>query len=317
MNFFNMNFAFDNRTKAVIILFALIIGFGIWVVASAFLPRSKRKARQTIEAFNKRGKEKSDGRQFEGGLSSAARKISKYIRLTELDHSEMSKALQITGSAYTPEEYMGLIYVSAAIFALIGVLMCLLGLISHINAFYFIGIAGVIFGIVYGIFLKKSLMKNKATIIEGVDNELPRFVAFVATALQKQNTSIISLLERYVPKNSQFAGELNQTIADAKTSNFTAAMARWDQRINSDRLKRVVRGLINANNGDDVRVYFAMLERDFTSYEIALLKQDVKKIPAKMRLPKMLMYSSVVLSLFFPILMQVLESFQEFFTKVG
>ena len=68
MNFFNMNFAFDNRTKAVIILFALIIGFGIWVVASAFLPRSKRKTKQTIEAFNKRGKEKSDGRQFEGGL---------------------------------------------------------------------------------------------------------------------------------------------------------------------------------------------------------------------------------------------------------
>ncbi len=139
----------------------------------------------------------------------------------------------------------------------------------------------------------------------------------MSTALNKQNSSILAILERYTPRDEKFGAELEQTIADAKTSSFAGAMARWDQRINSDRLKRVIRGLINANNGDDVRVYFAMLERDFTAFEMTLLKQNIKRIPDKMRLPKMLMYSSVAASLFFPIIMQVVDSFMLFFTNAA
>ncbi len=112
-----------------------------------------------------------------------------------------------------------------------------------------------------------------------------------------------------------FDEALSRTIVDAKTSNFTAAMTRWEQRTSSERLQRVVKGLINANEGDDVRIYFEMLERDFNAFEVTLLKRSLKTIPERMRLPKLLLYSAVAITLFFPILMQVIESFQMFFAE--
>ena len=56
-----------------------------------------------------------------------------------------------------------------------------------------------------------------------------------------------------------------------------------------------------------------MLEKDFEAYEIALLKQNIKTIPKRMRLPKMLMYSAVAFTLFLPIVMQIVDSFKGIF----
>lgn len=315
MNYFNATYNFNTPVKVVIIFFAVIFMIGVWVLLSAFLPGASKKVKKNVKTFNKRGKTKLATTQYEGTLVELAQKISKYVHLTDIERSEMQQALQVTGNPMTPEEYRALCYVSAGIFVSLGLVMLILGLLFSVSLFNIIGAAGVGLGIFYFIYLKKALMSDRTKVVEGVDQELPRFVSFMNTALQKQNSSILAILERYTPRDKTFAMELEQTIADAKTSNFAGAMARWDQRINSDRLKRVVRGLINANNGDDVRVYFAMLERDFTAYEMTLLKQNIKRIPGKMRLPKMLMYSAVVLALFFPILMQVLESFTLFFAN--
>jgi hypothetical protein len=196
---------------------------------------------------------------------------------------------------------------------ILGGVVALAGALMSSSMFIVIGLGGCGLGVFYYFYLNKVIKSDKENVVEGVDRELPRFVSFMNTALQNQNSSILAILERYTPQSERFTMELEQTIADAKTSNFSGAMARWDQRMNSDRLKRVIRGLVNANNGDDVRVYFAMLERDFNSYEMVLLKQNIKRIPERMRLPKMLMYSSVALALFFPIIMQVIESFSLFF----
>lgn len=317
MNHFNTTYNFNTPAKVLIIFFAIIFMIGIWLVLSSFLPGASKKVKKNIKVFNKRGKAKLATTQYEGTLVELAQKLSKYIHLNDIERSEMQQALQVTGNPMTPEEYRALCFVSAGIFAALGLVMLVIGLLFSVSLFNIFGGAGVGLGIFYFIYLKKALMSDRTKVVEGVDQELPRFVSFMNTALQKQNSSILAILERYTPRDKTFAMELEQTIADAKTSNFAGAMARWDQRINSDRLKRVVRGLINANNGDDVRVYFAMLERDFTAYEMTLLKQNIKRIPAKMRLPKMLMYSAVVLALFFPILMQVLESFSLFFTNAA
>lgn len=313
MNYFNTNYTFDLSTKIFIIVFALLALFGLWMFLSSFLPRASRKTRKTLAAFNKRGKPKAGTTTFDGGMIELSQKFSKYVHLNDIERSELMQALQVTGNSMTPEEYRALCYISGGIFVAIGIFMLLLGLLFSISLFNIFGVAGFALGVVYFFYLKKALMKDRDDIVGGVDKELPRFVSFINTALQKQNSSVLAILERYTPRDEKFAAELEQTIADAKTSNFTGAMGRWDQRINSDRLKRVIRGLINANNGDDVRVYFAMLERDFNSFEVTLLKQNIKRIPEKMRLPKMLMYSSVALALFFPILMQVVESFMMFF----
>lgn len=317
MNYFNTTYNFNTPAKVLIIFFAIVFMIGVWLILSSFLPGASKRVKKNIKAFNKRGKAKLATTQYEGTLVELAQKLSKYIHLNDIEHSEMQQALQVTGNPMTPEEYRALCFVSAGIFAALGLVMLIIGLLFSVSLFNIFGGAGIGLGIFYFIYLKKALMSDRTKVVEGVDQELPRFVSFMNTALQKQNSSILAILERYTPRDKTFAMELEQTIADAKTSNFAGAMARWDQRINSDRLKRVVRGLINANNGDDVRVYFAMLERDFTAYEMTLLKQNIKRIPAKMRLPKMLMYSAVVLALFFPILMQVLESFSLFFSNAA
>lgn len=310
-----MNYNFNTFTKAVILLFAVIAFIGFWFFISSFLPRASRKARKTVKEFDSRSKAKGNGRTFDSSLTTLAKKLAKYIHLNDIERSELLKALQITGNPMSPEEYRALCYIGGGIFVILGLLMAIVGFAMGSAIFKIVGIAGVGFGIIYHIHLRRAIKQEQQETIEGVDNELPRFVSFINNALQKQNSSILSIVERYIPRNERFASELGQTIADAKTSNFNGAVARWDQRMNSDRLKRVVRGLINANNGDDVRVYFAMLERDFNAYEMTILKKNVKSIPEKMRIPKMLMYSSVAVALFFPILMQVVESFKMFFTN--
>ncbi|MBQ8806230.1 MAG: hypothetical protein IJZ68_07060 [Bacteroidaceae bacterium] len=314
MNYFNTNYTFDTPVKVVIIFFALVFLVGVWILLSAFLPGASKRVKKNVKSFNKRGKTKLATTTYEGSLVELAQKLSKHIHLTDIERSEMLQALQVTGNPMTPEEYKALCYVSGGIFVGIGLIFLLIGLIFSVSLFNIFGVGGMCLGLFYFFWLKRALMNDRTKVVEGVDKELPRFVSFMNTALQKQNSSILSILERYTPRDETFTTELEQTIADAKTSNFAGAMARWDQRINSDRLKRVVRGLINANNGDDVRVYFAMLERDFNAFEMTMLKQNVKRIPEKMRLPKMLMYSAVALALFFPIIMQVVESFQLFFT---
>lgn len=306
--------AYNGFTKVVILVLAVIALIGVWTILSAFLPKPPRVVKKNLQGFNKRSRVKNSTQTFDTGLTSVAQKLAKYIHLNDIERSELAQALQVTGNPMTPEEYRALCYASGGMFACLGIVMAAIGLLFKVTLFTVFGVGGIGLGIFYYIFLKKVIMKDKTAVVEGVDKELPRFVSFMNTALQKQNSSILAILERYTPSSERFAVELEQTIADAKTANFSGAMARWDQRINSDRLKRVVRGLVNANNGDDVRVYFAMLERDFNAYEMTLLKQNVKRIPERMRLPKMLMYSSVALALFFPILMQVLESFQTFFT---
>lgn len=315
MNYFTTNYNFNMPTKLAIFFFAVIAFVGVWFLLSAFLPRPSKKTRQTLASFNKRNKQKNSTAKFDTGLNTLAQKFAKYIHLNDIERSELQQALQITGNPLSPEEYKAICFLSGGIFVLFGGVLLIFGLILGISLCNILGVGGIALGLFYYFFLNRAIRKDKDNVVEGVDKELPRFVSFMNTALQKQNTSVLAILERYTPHNERFTVELEQTIADAKTSNFSGAMARWDQRMNSDRLKRVVRGLINANNGDDVRVYFAMLERDFNSYEMVLLKQNIKRIPERMRLPKMLMYSSVALSLFFPIIMQVLESFSLFFNQ--
>ena len=92
------------------------------------------------------------------------------------------------------------------------------------------------------------------------------------------------MLERY-QKNAGPAlkGELDILLADMRSSNYEAALTRFEARLNSPMLSDVVRGLIGVLRGDDSAVYFQMLSHDFKQLELQRLKTEAQKIPPKIR----------------------------------
>lgn len=75
----------------------------------------------------------------------------------------------------------------------------------------------------------------------------------------------------------------------------------------------IVRGLIGLYNGDDVRPYFEMLERDLTASEINRLKHEVSKLPKKLRSGMILIYAAIALIFFTPVVILILDNVNNFF----
>ena len=302
--------------KIALLGVALLLIGAIAFMLTGIIPHAKRKTKKNLAAFNKRGERvsKSDA-AINGAFSTLSTKLARFIHMKPVDRASTEKALAATGSSKTPEEYRAFCYLGGGIFVVVGLFILLLGYITKQSLFYIIGVGGVVLGLVYVFILRRQIFKEQREIISSIDAELPRFVSFLNASFPNHQGSVLALLERYTAKDPLFDEALSRTIVDAKTSNFTSAMMRWEERTSSERLQRVVKGLINANEGDDVRIYFEMLERDFNAFEVTLLKRSLKTIPERMRLPKMLLYSAVAITLFFPIIMQVVESFQMFFAE--
>lgn len=300
--------------KIVVIILGVIAIIGAKFVITGILPYPSKKSRKTIKIYEAKNKRvEAESSSLSDAIKSITRPLSRFVKLSPIAKDEMGKALQISGISMTPEEYTVFCYGYAAIFVGAGLLLLLIGFIADLGMYLYLGVIIACVGPIMAFIKRRSLTKTQQKAMSGVDGELARFVFFLRAAMAAGNESILSMIERYTAYDEHFAEELARTIADAKTSNFDGAMARFDQRMNSDKLKMVIHGLVAANNGDNVDVYFSMLERDFEAYEIALLKQNIQTIPKRMRLPKMLMYSAVAFALFLPIVMQIIDSFKGIF----
>lgn len=118
----------------------------------------------------------------------------------------------------------------------------------------------------------------------------------VATMEQelKASRNVIGMLERFKGNaGPALTGELDILLADMRSSNYEAALTRFEARLNSPMLSDVVRGLIGVLRGDDSTVYFQMLAHDFKQIELQRLKAQAQKIP-----PKICVFSFVMLVCF-------------------
>ena len=123
-------------------------------------------------------------------------------------------------------------------------------------------------------------MKAKREEIEG---ELPRMVATIEQEL-KATRNVVGMLERYrINAEPALRGELDILLADMRSSNYEAALTRFEARLNSPQVSDVVRGLIGVLRGDDSAVYFQMLAHDFKQIELQRLKSEAQKIPPRIR----------------------------------
>lgn len=257
----------------LLFLFGLFLALGLFFLAAAFLrlptigtskamlgtTRQERKAAKTVETC----------------LMSAAVGLSKYIRMDEYKKSRMGNVLKASGMNMTPEVFQAYALVKSGA-VLLGVIPCVF-LMPLMSAFVV-----VIAILLYFKEIQKADERLRAKRDE-IEGELPRMVATIEQEL-KASRNVIGMLERFRGNaGAALAGELDILLADMRSSNYEAALTRFEARLNSPMLSDVVRGLIGVLRGDDSAVYFQMLSHDFKQMELQRLKAEAQKIPPKIR----------------------------------
>lgn len=131
---------------------------------------------------------------------------------------------------------------------------------------------------------------------EQIDTDLPRFVGAIAQEI-KTDHNVLSILEKHKDTFSPyFREELEITIADMRSSNWEAAITRFEGRIGSTQLSEVTRGLIEMARGSDTHVYWETLIYRFSEYQKQILRNFALKIPPKInRLSMVLLFVMLLL----------------------
>lgn len=254
-------------------LFGLFLALGLFFLAASLLRLPTIGAAKAMLGTVRQ--EKKAARTVETYLMTVAVRLAGYIRMDEYKRSRMNNVLKASGMNLTPEVYQAYAFVKSGAI-LLGIIPCvfLLPLLSPVVA--------VLSVLVYFKESQKADEKLKAKRDE-IEGELPRLVATIEQEL-KASRNVIGMLERFKQNaGTALTGELDILLADMRSSNYEAALTRFEARLNSPMLSDVVRGLIGVLRGDDSAVYFQMLSHDFKQLELQRLKAQAQKIPPKIR----------------------------------
>ncbi|WP_308588748.1 secretion protein F [uncultured Oscillibacter sp.] len=270
----------------LLVLFGVFLAAGLFFLAASFL---KLPTIGTAKAMLNTGRrEKKAARSVEAYLMTLAVRLARYIRMDEYKRGRMANILNATGMGMTPEVYQAYALTKAGA-VLLGIIPCLLvfPLLSLVLVFMAV--------MVYFKETQKADEKLKAKRGQ-IESELPRFVATVEQEL-KTSRNVLGMLENFKKNAGQvFAGELDVLVADMRSSNYEAALVRFEARLNSPMLSDVVRGLVGVLRGDDGAMYFQMLAHDFKQLELQKLKSEAQKIPGKIRVFSFLMLMCFLLT---------------------
>lgn len=257
----------------LLFLFGLFLALGLFFLAASILRLPTIGAAKAMLGTVKQ--DKKAAKTIETYLMTVSVRVAKHIHMDEYKRSRMSNILKASGMNLTPEVYQAYAFVKAGAI-LLGVIPCvlLLPLLSPV-----VVILAVLTYFKEGQKADERL-KAKRDEIEG---ELHRLVATIEQEL-KSSRNVIGMLERFKENaGPTLTGELDVLLADMRSSNYEAALTRFEARLNSPMLSDVVRGLIGVLRGDDSAVYFQMLAHDFKQLELQRLKAKAQKIPPKIR----------------------------------
>lgn len=257
----------------LLFLFGLFLALGLFFLAASLLRLPTIGAAKAMQGTVRQ--EKKAAKTVETYLMTVAVRLASHIRMDEYKRSRMNNVLKASGMNLTPEVYQAYAFVKSGAI-LLGIIPCvfLLPLLSPVVV--------VLSVLVYFKESQKADEKLKVKRDE-IEGELPRLVATIEQEL-KASRNVIGMLERFKENaGSALTGELDILLADMRSSNYEAALTRFEARLNSPMLSDVVRGLIGVLRGDDSAVYFQMLSHDFKQLELQRLKAQAQKIPPKIR----------------------------------
>lgn len=270
----------------LLLLFGSLLAAGLFFLAASFL---KLPTIGTAKAMLNTGRrEKKAARSVEAYLMTLAVRLARYIRMDEYKRGRMANILNATGMGMTPEVYQAYALTKAGA-VLLGIVPCLLvfPLLSPVLVFMAV--------MVYFKETQKADERLKAKRGQ-IESELPRFVSTVEQEL-KSSRNVLGMLENFKRNAGPvFSGELDVLVADMRSSNYEAALVRFEARLNSPMLSDVVRGLVGVLRGDDGAMYFQMLAHDFKQLELQKLKAEAQKIPGKIRVFSFLMLMCFLLT---------------------
>ena len=259
--------------EGLLFLFGLFLALGLFFLAASLLHLPTIGAAKAMLGTAKQ--ERKGAKTLETCFMILAVRLSHYIRMDEYKKSRMGNVLKASGMNLTPEVYQAYALVKAGT-VLLAVIPC------AILMPLLVPVVVVLALLLYFKEGQKADEKLKAK-REEIEGELPRMVATIEQEL-KASRNVIGMLERFKGNAGQaLTGELDILLADMRSSNYEAALTRFEARLNSPMLSDVVRGLIGVLRGDDSSVYFQMLAHDFKQIELQRLKAQAQKIPPKIR----------------------------------
>lgn len=259
--------------EGLLFLFGLLLALGLFFLAASLLHLPTIGAAKAMLGTAKQ--ERKGAKTLETCFMILAVRLSHYIRMDEYKKSRMGNVLKASGMNLTPEVYQAYALVKAGT-VLLAVIPC------AILMPLLVPVVVVLALLLYFKEGQKADEKLKAK-REEIEGELPRMVATIEQEL-KASRNVIGMLERFKGNaGPALTGELDILLADMRSSNYEAALTRFEARLNSPMLSDVVRGLIGVLRGDDSSVYFQMLAHDFKQIELQRLKAQAQKIPPKIR----------------------------------
>ena len=251
--------------EGLLFLFGLFLALGLFFLTASVLKLPTMGAAKAMLGTVKQ--ERKAAKTLETYFMILAVRLSGFSR--------MQNVLKASGMNMTPEVYQAYALVKSGA-VLLGAIPCM---------FLFPLLVPVVVVLALLLYFKENqkadeTLKAKREEIEG---ELPRMVATMEQEL-KASRNVIGMLERFKGNaGPALTGELDILLADMRSSNYEAALTRFEARLNSPMLSDVVRGLIGVLRGDDSTVYFQMLAHDFKQIELQRLKAQAQKIPPKIR----------------------------------
>lgn len=260
--------------EGLLFLFGLFLALGLFFLTASVLKLPTMGAAKAMLGTVKQ--ERKAAKTLETYFMILAVRLSGFIRMDAYKRSRMQNVLKASGMNMTPEVYQAYALVKSGA-VLLGAIPCM---------FLFPLLVPVVVVLALLLYFKENqkadeTLKAKREEIEG---ELPRMVATMEQEL-KASRNVIGMLERFKGNaGPALTGELDILLADMRSSNYEAALTRFEARLNSPMLSDVVRGLIGVLRGDDSTVYFQMLAHDFKQIELQRLKAQGKSYLLKLLL---------------------------------
>lgn len=255
---------------------AALLAVGIYNIVTEFLIVPDDKARRAVLNYGK-GTGKISSEEIIALVSS---KIERFVRLDENYAIMLNKKLTAAEIIYSPECYVSRAISGGITAAFFGIPFCLI-----FSRFVSWVIIAVLF-VILGIFSYFKMLNEADEIIRKKTELIEPELALFASTVQKQlssTTDIIKIFESYRKVcGDAFRHEIDVTIADMKTGSYEPALLNLDNRVRSDALSQIIRGLLSVLKGDDQRMYFDMLVHDLANAERERLKRISLKRPSKL-----------------------------------